>query len=197
MGGIEHSHEPWVGRRLPRADARRLVAGRGRYVDDMPARGELHAAFLRSPYPHAAFRVADSEQAARAPGVAAVLVAADLAPVCRDWVCPSLAFPGLVSPAQRALADGRAAYQGEPVAMVLAASRAQAEDAVERLVVEWQELPAITDLHARWSPMRRAPIRISPPTSPGEPNWAPMCRLSSPVPRWWWKASWTSPASPA
>jgi carbon-monoxide dehydrogenase large subunit len=149
---VIESTEPWIGRRLPRADARRLVAGRGRYVDDVPARGELHAAFLRSPYPHAAFRVADLDQAAGAPGVAAILIAADLAAVCRDWVCPALAFPGLVSPAQSALADGRAAYQGEPVAMVLAASRVQAEDALEHIVVEWQELPAITDLQRALGP---------------------------------------------
>ena len=152
MDVFEPKEEPWIGRRLPRADTRRLLAGRGRYADDMPCRDELHAAFLRSLYPHAAFRVTDREQAARAPGVAAVLLSADLAPVCRDWVCPSRAFPGLVSPAQHALANGRAAYQGEPLAMVLAASRAQAEDALERLVVEWQELPAITDLPRALAP---------------------------------------------
>ncbi|HEY1413938.1 MAG TPA: molybdopterin cofactor-binding domain-containing protein, partial [Rhodopila sp.] len=152
MGVVEPKQAPWIGRRLPRFDARRLLAGRGRYVDDIPARGELQAAFLRSPYPNATFHVADREQAARTPGVAAVFVAADLAPVCREWVCPSLAFPGLVSPPQRALADGRAAYQGEPVAMALAASRAQAEDALDRMVVEWQELPAMTDLPRALAP---------------------------------------------
>src|SRR5262249_27294427 len=55
-------------------------------------------------------------------------------------------FPGLVSPEQRPLALKRAAYQGEPIVMALAVSRAVAEDALELIEVEWCELPAVTDL---------------------------------------------------
>lgn len=150
----------WIGRRVPRAEGRRLAAGRGRYVDDLPVRGELHAAFLRSPHPHAAFDFSDLEPAAAAPGVAAVLTAAGLEGVCRGWSCPTLAFPGLVSPEQHALARGRAAYQGEPVAMVLADTRAQAEDALELIGVDWQALPAATDLQAALS-------GAAPPVHPG------------------------------
>jgi carbon-monoxide dehydrogenase large subunit len=150
----------WIGRRVPRAEGRRLAAGRGRYVDDLPARGELHAAFLRSPHPHAAFGFSDLGPAAAAPGVAAVLTAAELEGVCRGWSCPTLAFPGLVSPEQHALARGRAAYQGEPVAMVLADTRAQAEDALELIGVDWQALPAATELQAALS-------GAVPPVHPG------------------------------
>ena len=134
----------WIGRPLPRAETRRLVAGRGCYVDDMPARGEVHAAFLRSPYPHARF--AFTGLPTTMPGVAAVLTAADLRGVCSGWRCPTLAFPGLVSPEQLPLADERAAYQGEPVALVLADSRAVAEDALECIGVDWTPLPACTVL---------------------------------------------------
>jgi carbon-monoxide dehydrogenase large subunit len=142
-----------IGLPLPRAATRRLVAGRGRYLDDAPASGrELHAAFLRSPYPHAGFTITDTAEAAAIPGVAAVLTAAEIDTVCRPWRCESKAFPGLVSPEQRPLALGRAAYQGEPVAMVLASSRALAEDAAERIAVEWQELPAVTDLASALEP---------------------------------------------
>ena len=140
----------WIGRALPRTETRRLVAGRGRYVDDFPARGELHAAFLRSPYPHARFDVTALPVAM--PGVAAVLTAADLRGVCRGWSCPSLAFPGLVSPEQLPLADGRAAYQGEPVALVLADTRALAEDALEHIGVDWTALPACTVLAEALAP---------------------------------------------
>ena len=138
---------PWIGRRMPRAETRRLLAGRGRYVDDVAARGELHAAFLRSPYPHASFAFTDLAAASEAPGVAAVLTASDLRGVCRGWTCPTAAFPGLVSPEQLPLSDGRAAYQGEPVALVLADTRAQAEDALELIGVDWSALPAVTVLN--------------------------------------------------
>lgn len=144
--------EPWIGRRMPRAETRRLVTGRGRYVDDMAARGELHAAFLRSPYPHATFRFTDLAAALAAPGVAAVLTAADLDGICRGWTCPSLSYAGLVSPEQRPLAPGRTAYQGEPVAMALAASRAEAEDALEQIAVDWTELPSMTELEQALQP---------------------------------------------
>jgi len=147
----------WIGRPLPRAATRRLVEGRGRYVDDHAARGELHAAFLRSPFPHAAFRITGRDAACALPGVRAVLTAEDLAPACRSWRTESRAFPGLVSPEQGPLARERAVYQGEPVALVLAASRAIAEDALELIDVEWDELPAVTDPAAALDP-------ASPPT---------------------------------
>ncbi len=146
----------WIGRRLPRAETRRLVAGRGRYVDDQAAArgggGESHAAFLRSPYPHAEFHFTDLEAARAMPGVDAVLTAEDLVGVCRGWTCPDLVYPGLVSPEQHPLAPGRAAYQGEPVALVLASTRAEAEDAVERIAVEWEGLPACTELASALEP---------------------------------------------
>jgi aerobic carbon-monoxide dehydrogenase large subunit len=150
----------WVGRPMPRVATRRLVAGRGRYVDDMTVRGELHAAFLRSPYPHAAFTFTSTQAAAALPGVAAVLTAAEIDTVCKPWRCESRAFPGLVSPEQRPLARDRASYQGEPVAMIVAESRALAEDALELIEVDWRDLPAMTD------PLR-ALERDAQPVHPG------------------------------
>jgi carbon-monoxide dehydrogenase large subunit len=136
---------------MPHAATRRLVCGRGHYVDDITLKGELHAAFLRSPYPHAAFTIVDTEAVALE-GVVRVLTAEDLDRVCRPWRCVSHSFPGMVSPQQRPLAKGRAVYQGEPVAMVVAHSRAIAEDAVERIVAGWEELPAIASIEAALEP---------------------------------------------
>ena len=138
----------WIGRPLPRAATRRLIEGRGRYTDDHAAKGELHAAFLRSPFPHAAFRIVDRDAARALPGIRAVLVAEDLAGLCRSWRCESRAFPGLVSPEQGPLARDRAVYQGEPVVLVLADSRAVAEDGLELIGIDWKELPAVTDAAA-------------------------------------------------
>ena len=159
MGKFETPQHGWIGRSLPREETRRLVAGGGRYVDDIACRGELHAAFLRSPYPQAEFTL-DVTAAQQVPGVAAVLVAADLAPICGPLICPDLVFPGMVSPPQFPLAAGRAVYQGEPLALVLAESRAVAEDAVELIAAEWRECPAVTRLD-------RALMADAPPVHPG------------------------------
>jgi carbon-monoxide dehydrogenase large subunit len=117
-------------------------------VDDVSAKGELHAAFLRSPFPHAEFRIVDTGAASQMEGVVAVLTAAEIDSVCKGWQCVSRAYPGLISPPQHPLARDRAAYQGEPVAMVVATSRARAEDAVERIEVDWSELPPVPSIEA-------------------------------------------------
>jgi aerobic carbon-monoxide dehydrogenase large subunit len=132
-----------IGRSMPRGATRRLVAGGGRYLDDVSVKGELHVAFLRSPHGCASFAITDRAAALALDGVVRVLTAADLDPVCRPWTCTSAAFPGMVSPEQRPLARDLALYQGEPIAMVLARSRAIAEDAVERIAVDWIERPAV------------------------------------------------------
>jgi carbon-monoxide dehydrogenase large subunit len=135
-----------IGRAMPRASTGRLVAGRGRYVDDVSLKGELHAAFLRSPHAHAAFSIVDISNALSIDGVLHVLTAADIDTVCRPWTCVSRSFPGMISPEQRPLARDRAIYQGEPIALVLARSRAIAEDALEHIVVDWTEFPAVASL---------------------------------------------------
>jgi carbon-monoxide dehydrogenase large subunit len=140
-----------IGRAIPREETRRLAAGGGRFLDDHSERGALHAAFLRSPLPHACFTL-DVRAATSLPGVEAVLAAPDILQACRPWRTASKMFPGLVSPPQSPLADGRATWQGEPVAMVVAASRAIAEDAVEAIEAMWQELPAVTNLASALAP---------------------------------------------
>lgn len=138
-----------IGRSQPRTQSRRLLAGRGRYSDDENRPGQLHACFLRSPYPHAAIRSVDRDAAAAHPGVAGVFVWEDLAPICKPWRTVSKAFPGLQSPTQHPLAAGRVSFQGEPVALVLATSRAVAEDAAELIEIDYEPLPAMAD-YKRW-----------------------------------------------
>ncbi|MEQ8965887.1 MAG: xanthine dehydrogenase family protein molybdopterin-binding subunit [Azospirillaceae bacterium] len=134
-----------AGGSLPGYRARRLLAGRGRYVGDMAVPGMLHAAFLRSPHAHAAIRAIDTAEAAAMPGVAAVYTAADLAPVCAPWRGVHALFPDLKAAWQTALAADTARFVGEPVAIVLAESRAEAEDAVEAIAVDFDPLPARVD----------------------------------------------------
>ncbi len=136
---------PEIGKARPRAESRRLIAGRGNYTGDLSRPGQLHACFLRSPHAHADITAVDTAPAATAPGVAAVLLWADLAAVCKPWQTVSKAFAGLQSPVQYPLANGRAAYQGEPLALVLADSRARAEDAAELIDVTFEPRPAMAD----------------------------------------------------
>jgi carbon-monoxide dehydrogenase large subunit len=131
-----------VGARVARPEARRLVEGRGRYTDDISSRAG-HVAFLRSPHAHAAIESIDIAAAAALPGVIAVVTASDLVRVCKPWQTRLAALPNHISPPQFPLARHEVTWQGEPVAAVVAASRAEAEDAIEHISIVWEELPAI------------------------------------------------------
>jgi carbon-monoxide dehydrogenase large subunit len=136
----------YIGRTLPRSGALRAVAGRGRYTEDISLPRMLHAAFLRSPYAHAKILAIDTTEAKCHAGVALVMTGAELASCCtRPWVGTLDCFPGMKSAPQYPLAVDRACWAGEPVAMVIARTRAEAEDAAERIRIEWQELPAMAD----------------------------------------------------
>jgi len=138
----------YIGRSVPRPNARRLLQGRGNYVDDLTLPRMLHAVFVRSPYAHARIRSIDRTEAAAAPGVVAVVTGAELATYCTPWVGVLSHLEGLKSQPQYAIAVDKACWQGEAVAAVVAASRAEAEDAAERVAIEWEELPPVTDMEA-------------------------------------------------
>ena len=136
----------YVGRTLSRAGAARAVAGRGRYTDDIVLPRTVHAAFVRSPFAHARILAVDTAEARRQPGVVLVMTGAELAQRCTGpWVGTLTCFPGMKSAPQYPMAVDRACWAGEPVAMVVAGTRAQAEDAAQCVKVEWQELPAVAD----------------------------------------------------
>jgi carbon-monoxide dehydrogenase large subunit len=136
----------YVGRSLSRAGATRAVAGRGRYTDDITLPRMLHAAFVRSPHAHARIVSIDAAEARSQPGVALIMTGAELAKrVTGPWVGTLTCFPGMKSAPQYPMAVDRACWVGEPVVLVVAATRAQAEDAAERIAIEWEELPAVAD----------------------------------------------------
>ncbi len=141
-----------IGRALPRPGLRRLTQGRGAYVSDLALPRMAHAAFLRSPYAHAVITGIDLAAARAMPGVLAVLDGPAMAPLCSPWVGVLTHMQGLKSAPQHPLAVGRVRWQGEPVAMVVAATRAQAEDAAERIDVEYDPLPPVVDVAAALAP---------------------------------------------
>jgi carbon-monoxide dehydrogenase large subunit len=140
-----------IGASLPRREDARILRGQTSYVDDLHIAGQAHAAFVRSPVAHARIRAVHLPD--RSPGLIAALTAADLAgvrpfPVMAPtgaWVDEAHAHP--------VLADGEVRYAGQPVALVLAASRAQAEDLAELVEVDYEELDPVGDA-------RRSPIEL-------------------------------------
>lgn len=142
----------YIGRPLARPGARRLVHGRGTYVDDIELARMAHIAFLRSPHAHADIVAIDTAAARAAPGVLAVATGRELASHYKPWIGTLAHQPALRSVTQHALAIDRARWHGEPIAAVVAATRAEAEDAVERIAVEWRALPALTDAEAALRP---------------------------------------------
>ena len=143
MGGL-------IGARIPRLEDGALLLGKGRFVDDIGSAGVWHAAFVRSPHPHAAVRRIDAETACALPGVHAVLTLDDLAPVLAKR--RMLRHSNSGAPLDRywsfALADGEASYVGEAVAMVLAENRYVAEDAAAMVAVDYDVLASVADARA-------------------------------------------------
>ena len=124
------------------------MRGEGTYVDDVHVPGMLHATVVRSPVAHARVRGLDSAAARSMPGVEAVLGASDLAAALRPIPVRLVPDDRLLRYLQLPLATDRVRYVGEPVALVVARSRAAAEDAAERVGVEFEPLPAVTDATA-------------------------------------------------
>ncbi|MEZ5935189.1 MAG: xanthine dehydrogenase family protein molybdopterin-binding subunit [Alphaproteobacteria bacterium] len=142
----------YIGRAVPRPNARRLVEGRGSYVDDIDLPRMVHLAFHRSPYAHAEIKAVDTEEARTMPGVVGVFTMDDLKDRITPWVGVLDHLKGIKSAEQWPLADGKVFSQGEPIVAVAATSRAIAEDAAERVTVAYEELPPVTDMMTALDP---------------------------------------------
>jgi len=138
----------YIGQSVPRPNAARLLQGRGTFVDDLRFPRLAHVAFFRSPYAHARIKKIHFEKASKAKGVIAVFDGPTVAEYCKPWVAVLGHLKGIKSPPQHAIAVERACWQGEAVAAVVAESRTQAEDAVQLIEAEWEELPVVVDMEA-------------------------------------------------
>jgi carbon-monoxide dehydrogenase large subunit len=131
---------------IKRSEDPRLITGTAVYTDDIKLPGMVYAAILRSPHAHARVRSIHTEAAKQAPGVLAVYIGADtkdkLAPVPCAWVVPNSDAKVVPHPA---IAVDTVRYAGDAVAVVVAESRYQAEDALELIQVEYELLPAIVN----------------------------------------------------
>jgi aerobic carbon-monoxide dehydrogenase large subunit len=136
-----------VGTRLLRKEDPKLLTGEGRYIDDLVIPGALWLAMVRSPYAHARVTGIDTAEAASAPGVRGVYTGADLrdawgAPMPCAWPVT----PDMKNPDHFPVATDKVNFLGEIVAVVAADSRYAARDAVEKVVVDYEPLDAVTDL---------------------------------------------------
>ena len=140
-----------IGQSPRRREDPRLLTGQGLFVADVRLPGMLHAAFLRSPYAHARIVRVDVSRALAESGLVAALSGADLGPdpprlpmlVPHKALRPRTPYP---------LARGVVRHVGEPVAVVVAESPAEAEDALELIDVEYEELPVVLDPEAALEP---------------------------------------------
>lgn len=135
----------YIGKTVPRPNATKLVQGRGRYVDDIVLPRMLHVAFSRSPVAHAKIGEIDLGEAKAVKGVLRIFTGKDLAEVCTPWVAVLAHLKGMKSPPEHPLAVDRACWVGEPVVAVVATTRAAAEEAASLVMVDYEELPAVTD----------------------------------------------------
>ena len=135
------------GQSVPRVEDTALVTGGGTFLDDLQPDNCLAAAFVRSPHAHAAFSRVDSGAARALPGVVAVLSLADLRPLlAADRLSVGLPSASINMEVDRPiLAIDEATYVGEPIALIVATSRAAAEDAAEQVDIDYDPLPAAAD----------------------------------------------------
>jgi carbon-monoxide dehydrogenase large subunit len=148
---------PEGGRFSGRREDPRLLTGRGRFAADWSLPGELHGVFLRSDRAHAEVVALDVEPARATPGVAAVFTGADTVRAGFKTAPSLLHVPGrggtaLKVPHREVLANGRVRFVGQEVALVVATSPLVARDAVERIAIEYRELPALVGADAALAP---------------------------------------------
>ena len=134
---------------MRRVEDARLLSGQARFVADLAIPGTLHAAFVRAPVAHARVAGMDAAAALQVPGVVTVLTAAELEHVP---LVDALPIEGLEKTPQTALAVNRVRFAGEAVALVVAASRYEAEDGAELVKVDYEPLPSVVDAESAAAP---------------------------------------------
>ena len=146
-----------IGQAITRREDQRLLTGTGKYVDDVPLANQAHLVFVRSHHAHAKIVSIDTSAAKTATGVIGVFTGADL---LADGVGDFPIGPGLknaagqpmTAPPYYPLAVGNVRFVGETVVAVIAQTRAQAEDAAELVVIDYEELPSVTTIEAADAP---------------------------------------------
>ena len=158
MHNIGH---PYVGRSLLRREDRRLLTGQGQFIADLVLPRMLHAVLVRSPVAHARIRAINLSRTSTAPGVVLALNGIDLLQLLPPVPEGQISMPSkwtsviqhkFLNPQQPLLAHDKARHVGEAIAIIVAESRDQAEDAAEQVIWDLEELPAVVDPEAALLP---------------------------------------------
>lgn len=147
---MSHPEFHYIGKHLPRKEDYRLLTGHGRYIDDIEVPGALHACFVRSPHAHARILSINVDAASEMPGVVTVVTGHELA----QWTTRLRMAPpidGLQPVEMDTLPVKKVCFQGDPVACIVATDRYAAEDALDKVSVEYEVLPAVSDM---WQALR-------------------------------------------
>jgi carbon-monoxide dehydrogenase large subunit len=143
----------FVGQSVRRVEDRRILTGRGRYIDDMQLPKMLHAVFVRSSVAHGRIVSVDVDAARSMPGVVAVLTALELEGQAYPLsIQPDV--PNVERPVFTALASDKVRYVGDPIAVVVAEGRYAAEDARDAIVVDYDPLEAVASIEHAENPER-------------------------------------------
>jgi aerobic carbon-monoxide dehydrogenase large subunit len=137
---------PEVGKARRRKEDARLITGRTTWTDNMVLPGMLHLAVVRSPVAHAKLRAVDVTAAKESPGVIAVYTGRDLAEEQGSIPCAWPVTPDMVNPGHPSVAVDEVNHVGEAVAVIVARSKSEAQDAVELVDVDYDPLPAVLDM---------------------------------------------------
>ena len=130
------------GKSIKRREDPRFITGRGTYVDDVKLPGMTYAAFVRSPHAHARIKAIDAARARKVPGVIAVYTSQEIkvGGLPCGWM-----LPGIKVPTRPVLAQGKARYVGEPVAIVIGETPYAAKDGAEAVSVTYEALQGVSD----------------------------------------------------
>src|SRR5881296_529711 len=140
-----------IGQGIKRVEDVRLLRGAGRYLDDVNVPGQAHAVIVRSLHAHARLGTVDASAALRAPGVLAVFTGADVDGLGTMTMTLKRKRPDgspMFARPHRGLTRDRVRYVGDPIALVVAETRAQAEDAADLVRVDYEPLPSVTSTAA-------------------------------------------------
>ncbi|MEM8855405.1 MAG: xanthine dehydrogenase family protein molybdopterin-binding subunit, partial [Pseudomonadota bacterium] len=139
-----------IGARVLRKEDQRFITGAGRYTDDITERDMTHAVFVRSPHAHAKIASLDTSEAEAMPGVLGVvtgqqLIDGGVGNIICGWMIYSKDGSAMKAAPWKVMDPDVVRHVGQPVALVVAETRAQAVDAAEKVAIDYQELPALTD----------------------------------------------------
>lgn len=139
-----------IGTSVKRVEDKRFTTGQGRYTDDIKLPGMTYACMVRSPHAHAKINSINTTAAAAMPGVVKIFTGADVGQygVPCGWQVNFKNGDTMKEPPHPLLVSDKARHMGDAVAMVVANSYAEAKDAAEMVMVDWEVLPAVTDAKA-------------------------------------------------